>query len=150
MKRTNIQEKLSRAKEKSDGREKSLEEVFAILEQNQIERQTIQKNISGAFEKSSNSFDPDLLQDGNLFHIEQIKKICINYRLRFLDSKLFKGVIPKEAISKIRQLEKNHQTELKGFKVLAPSKMFKIKNFLKPTLPAGRQGRAEHRGILFD
>ena len=134
MKRTDIQKELVRAKEKSAFQEKGLAEVFAILEQNRIARRKIEKNILEASEKFGNSFDLDLLQPENIFHIEQIKKICIDYRLRFLDSKLFKGTIPEEAISKIRQLEKNHETELKGFKVLAPSKLFKLKDKDDPIL----------------
>lgn len=135
MKRTNIQEKLSRTKEKSTNKEKVLESVFAILEQNRSERETIQKNIGvNSVKTANNSFVPDLLRPENIYHIDQIKKICVDYRLRFLDSKLFKGAIPEEAISKIRQMEKDHQTTLAGFKVLAPSKMFKLKDKDDPIL----------------
>jgi len=134
MKRTNIQEQLSRAKKKSSGSEKILETVYAVLEQNQKERNNIQTNITESNGNFTNAFDADKLNQDYIYHLDQIKKICIDYRLRFLDSKLFKGAIPEEAISKIRQLEKNHQTELSGFKVLAPSKMFKLKDKDDPIL----------------
>jgi len=134
MKHINIQKELLRAKENSVTDKKGLTEVFAILEKNEFERQEIQKNISNSSDKVSNSFDFALLRTENIFHIAQIKKVCIDYRLRFLESKLFKGEIPAEAISKIRAIEKDHKTELKGFKVLAPSKMFKLKDKDDPIL----------------
>lgn len=134
MKQINIQNKLLKAKENSVTDESSLSEVFAILEKNEIERQEIQKNISNSSHNVANSFDFDLLKTENIFHIEQIKKVCIDYRLRFLESKLFKGDIPEEAISKIRALEKEHKTDLQGFKILAPSKMFKLKDKDDPIL----------------
>lgn len=134
MKRTNIEEKLVQAQQKEKPSQIILNEVRTILEQLQNEREKIQKNIEVTSRKSVNSFDPDSLASEKIFHIEQIKKICVDYRLRFLDSKLFKGAIPEEAISKVRLLENEHRTELMGFKVLAPSKMFKLKDKDDPML----------------
>jgi hypothetical protein len=51
-----------------------------------------------------------------------------------LDSSLFKGDIPQEAISKIKHLEAMHQTQLKGFKIIAPSKLFKLEDKDDPLL----------------
>jgi hypothetical protein len=60
----------------------------------------------------------------------------VDYRLRFLDSNLFKGDIPQEAITEIKKLNKSHDTELKGFKIIAPSKLFKLENADDPILLA--------------
>ena len=76
----------------------------------------------------------DLLETDKIFHIDQIKKLAINFRLRFLDSHLFKNQIPDEAITKIRVLEKNHKTTLQGFKIIAPSKTFQLENYDDPLL----------------
>jgi hypothetical protein len=54
--------------------------------------------------------------------------------MRFLDSHLFKNDIPDEAISKIKNLEISHNTKLEGFKIMAPSKLFHLKNFDDPLL----------------
>jgi len=54
--------------------------------------------------------------------------------LRFLDSSYFKNEIPFEAIQKIKNLEQEHETELKGFKIMAPSKLFKLENADDPLL----------------
>ena len=42
--------------------------------------------------------------------------------------------MPHEVISKIKNLEKEHHTELKGFKILAPSKLFKLDDRDDPIL----------------
>lgn len=70
----------------------------------------------------------------HVFHIDDIKKMCIDYRLRFLSTYYFKGDIPHEAISKIKDLERNHETSYKGFKIMAPSKLFKLSNADDPLL----------------
>lgn len=134
MKRTNIQEKLSKAKKKHQDEENILANVHSILEEIRKERQEIQKTLKGTSKSSTNDFDPDLLLSERIFHIDSIKQICIDYRLRFLDSHFFKGPIPEEAVTKIRHLEKEHQTELKGFKIMAPSRMFKLKDKDDPLL----------------
>lgn len=134
MKGTNIEERLVQTKKKRKPSEIIINEVRTVLRELQYEREKIQKNIEGASRKPHNSFNPGSLASEKIFHIEEIKKICIDYRLRFLDSKLFKGAIPEEAISKVRLLEKEHQTELTDFKILAPSKMFKLKDKDDPML----------------
>lgn len=83
---------------------------------------------------STNDFDFDELEMENIFHIETIKNICIDYRLRFLDVKYFKGDIPPEGFDKISELEKKHQTILDGFKIMAPSKLFRLNNTDDPLL----------------
>ena len=83
---------------------------------------------------SVNDFDFDRLETHRIFHLNQIKKVCVDYRLRFLDLKYFKGNIPAEGIEKITRLEKEHQTTLEGFKVMAPSVLFRLKKTDDPLL----------------
>jgi hypothetical protein len=111
-----------------------LEEVQLILEQNEEERTEILQKITEKSSTKPNIFVFDYLETDKIFHLEQIKNICIDYRFRFLDSSLFKGDIPEEAISIIRDLEKKHQTKIDGFKIAAPSKLFKLKNYDDPLL----------------
>ena len=135
LKKTNIEEKLYRAKLKTNNDTFILDEVRSILEQDDLKDQRIMSSIASSHNHSDfNSFNFDLLESERIFHIDQIRDICVDYRLRFLDTKYFKGKLPYEAISKIKQLEKDHQTELKGFKIIAPSKLFKLENADDPLL----------------
>ena len=111
-----------------------LDEVKAILEQNEIERTLIKEHLGTDSSTNTNKFDFDLLQTEYIFHLNQIKKVSIDYRLRFLDSSLFKNEIPEEAISKINALEKKLNTKLSGFKIMAPSKAFNLKQYDDPLL----------------
>lgn len=130
----NIEKQLNLQKRKDIFSRNLLEEVQNILNQDDFDRNSIKKNLNSDGNQNSNSFEFDLLDTNKIYHINTIKNICIDYRLRFLDSHLFKNTIPEEAISKIKQLEKNHETVLGGFKIMAPSKLFKLKNYDDPLL----------------
>ena len=91
-------------------------------------------NSSKKSNQNYNQFDFDQLETNRIFHRDTIKKICIDYRLRFLDLSYFKADVPLEAIDKIQALEKNHKTEVKHMKIVAPSKLFRLKNADDPLL----------------
>jgi len=84
--------------------------------------------------KSNNKFNFDELDKNKIFHLASIKKICIDFRLRFLDQKFFKNSLPKEAFLEISKLESTHSTVLSDFKIMAPSKLFRLKNTDDPLL----------------
>lgn len=122
------------SRKKTLSEEVLLQEVYSILKQNEIERNQILDTLKSESSTKCNEFNFDLLETDKIFHENQIKKVCIDYRLRFLDSALFKNEIPEEAISKITALEKLHNTKLDGFKIVAPSKAFELKNYDDPLL----------------
>lgn len=111
-----------------------LEEVYAILGENDAQRNQIKEVLFSESSTIANSFHFDLLETNKIFHLDQIKTICIDYRLRFLDSNLFQNPLPEEAITKINELQKQHKTELSGFKIVAPSSAFNLKNYDDPLL----------------
>tara|TARA_Y100000768_G_scaffold387764_1_gene380200 strand:- start:375 stop:1052 length:678 start_codon:yes stop_codon:yes gene_type:complete len=84
--------------------------------------------------RSNNSFDFDKLNSKRIFHLDTIRKTCIDFRLRFLDHKYFKNSLPKEAFLEISNLELTHKTVLSDFKIMAPSKLFRLKNTDDPLL----------------
>ncbi len=110
------------------------EEINRIYVVEQEHENKIGQQIKKGNSWEANEFDFDLLASNRIYHLKHIKEVCIDYRLRFLNSKYFKGDIPKEAISKIKQLEKEHETNLQGFKIVAPSKLFKLKDKNDPLL----------------
>ena len=136
LKRTNIEEKLIHLKSKNSEQVSKaiLAEVQDILNADSDCRERIENNISGGKDIIVNDFDFDLLETDRIYHIDQIKKTCIDYRLRFLNSKYFKSEIPSEAITKIKRLEQQHNIEVKGFTIMAPSKLFKLEDKDDPIL----------------
>ena len=132
--KTNIEDKLLDQKNKLSEAGDILKEVYDILHTPHKNQTRIEKNIGNGRNPAGNNFNFNLLETHNIYHISQIKKVCIDYRLRFLDSKYFKGDIPQEAIHKISEIEKQHHIEVKGFKIIAPSKLFKLKDKDDPLL----------------
>lgn len=132
-KKTNIADRLSRLK-KEDAETRLLQEVYEILRPQSEKDELLLDRIAGKTSVTGNAFQFDLLETDRIYHIDQIKKICIDYRLRFLDSRFFKGEIPGEALKKISGLEDEHGIEIQGFKILAPSKMFRLEDKDDPLL----------------
>ncbi|RZJ64234.1 MAG: hypothetical protein EOO50_16425 [Flavobacterium sp.] len=130
----NLKTKLLREREKSISQDELLDRVKSILENNETERREIREKIGNGDASDSNVFNVDLLETDRIFHISQIRKICIDYRLRFLPTSYFKGGIPEEAITQIRQLESKHDLKIHGFSIIAPTKTFQLKKYDDPLL----------------
>ncbi len=93
-------------------------------------------NISkqGIKTRTKNKFRFGQLEANQIYHLDDIKKICVDYRLRFLDFKFFKNSFPVEASEKLKALEQLHETEITELKIVAPSKLFRLENADDPML----------------
>lgn len=132
--RTNLKTQLNKAKFKTTSNEDILKQVQEVLNEVDVRDEEVLNELTSGNSSDFNEFDFDKLKASEIYHIDQIGEICVNYRLRFLDSKYFKAKLPYEAISKIKTLEQEHETSLKGFKIMAPSKLFKLENADDPLL----------------
>lgn len=132
--RTNVEDRLRKHRSKDIPKSDLLAEVKNILDLENHKDESVYNKLQSQEGISQNSLNIDLLDTDRIYHVEHIKAICIDYRLRFLDSELFKGSIPYEAIMKIKALNKEHGIELSGFKIMAPSKLFKLENADDPLL----------------
>lgn len=103
-----------------------LEEVRQQLFDEFKREKAIEKRIFS----SNNSALPNVstADVSRIFSQEQIRAICVKYRLRFLDASVFKSNIPVEAISKIKGLEQKWGVELKSFKIVAPQSLFDLED----------------------
>lgn len=131
--KTNLEVTLQRIRRKRITSKELLAEVEAIFQQNETERAEISERLTTS-SGVRNKVNISKLEGEKIYHISDIKKICVEYRLRFLDSHFFKKEIPEEAISKIRQLEKEHNTTFNSFKIVAPAKLLKLENADDPLL----------------
>ena len=89
----------------------------------------INKNSFFEFEYNISKIDSN-----KLFHVNQIKKICIDYRLRFLELNLFKGKVPKKAYQNLEKFKADHPNLKFDLKIMAPSKLFELENYDDPLL----------------
>ena len=112
-------------------------DILAVLEQqpNRVSEKEITQALLGVNNyQSTNVFDIDTLDFSRVYHLETIKRVCIDYRLRFLDLKYFKGALPEAAYDQIDTIEKQHQTNLSDFKIMAPSILFRLARTDDPLL----------------
>lgn len=105
-----------------------------IIENKPFLNQAITDRLKQSEGKKANYFQFDALETDKIYHVDAIKKLCIDYRLRFLDTKYYKNEYPEETIEKIATFEELHETELHHFKILAPKSSFKLDNFDDPLL----------------
>jgi len=77
---------------------------------------------------SSSAISVSEADENRIYTLDQIRKICIRYRLRFLSTSLFKATFPYEAISRINELEKKLNRKIDDFRIIAPSKAFDLEN----------------------
>ncbi|WP_378188298.1 hypothetical protein ACE939_07500 [Aquimarina sp. W85] len=132
--RTNLEKQLSKIRDRKHTSKAWRLQVESIFEEEAFKTEKILEKLSSTSQATENNFDFDILETSKIYHIDQIKQICITYRLRFLDSKFFKGKIPYEAVTIVKDLEKMHKTNISGFKIVAPSKLFKLENADDPLL----------------
>ena len=130
----NLQRELENYRKKDISEEDILEQVKSFLQAEEDKDREILERVQEGGISKGNDFDPNLLIPGKVFHISHIKNMCVNYRLRFLDTKYFKAELPPEAIFEIKDLEKKHHTSLHGFQIVAPSRNFRLKNADDPLL----------------
>lgn len=132
--RIDIEERLIHLRSKRIEEQDILKEVYQIFAENENKRQEIVSILNEKASSIPNHFNYDLLDSTRIFHISDIKEICVTYRLRFLASRFFKGEFPEETISEIRSLENEHQTSLGNFKIVAPAKLLKLESADDPLL----------------
>ena len=135
LERINLQRRMELLRAKEMKEQEVLEEVKRILEESLTEEDILQRISEGDPENGdSNALNFDLLESNRIFHLSQIKKICVDFRLRFLNTRFFKGDLPTEAINALETLEKQHNLSIKGAKMLAPAKYFRLENADDPML----------------
>ncbi len=106
------------------GQQQALQEAHEVLDAEQRKDDVLSTgvlNSKGDHVNRIERLDPD-----RVFSEEAIRRICINYRLRFLDAGRFKGPLPPKALYELRCLELRSAVPLKGFKVMAPISRFRL------------------------
>lgn len=72
--------------------------------------------------------------EGKVYTLDQIKNLCVDYRLRFLQSRYFTGAYDVEVAAKIKDFAKATQTSIddytlsRRFYMMAPASMFELKD----------------------
>lgn len=101
-------------------------DAFQTLQDEEVSHEKAILSRLSATGSGCDQLDFDLLDTDRIFHIDAIKALAIDYRLKFLPAKRFKGEIPTAAVSSIKEIEKAHQTALENMHVMAPKRFFEL------------------------
>ena len=134
MKKVNLFEELLKERSKQISTNELISLIKNIWVKEDSKKERITQSLKDVNNGSFNQLKFDEMETKNIFHKDTIKNICVRYRLRFLDSNLFKGDYPKNITKIISDIEKKHDTKLINFMIMAPSKLFKIKSPDDPIL----------------
>lgn len=102
-------------------------EMFEVLGNEVYLEKSIAKAIkaeNGPLEK----FRWNELSASDVFSLNEIRNLCLTYRLRFLPGKYFQPEIPNEAALKVKQIERKLGRKVTNFYVAAPSEVFQLEN----------------------
>lgn len=129
-----IKQELEKHKTKSEAREnKLLAEARELLEHGQKLDEDVLKRLKASDEDKALSKLKEI-EPGNIYSIETIERICIRYRLRFLDTQYFKPEFPYEALIKIKAIESANETKIEKFRIIAPGEAFNLEDVNKDPL----------------
>ncbi len=104
-----------------------LDEANKILKEDEsIEAAIIAEIKASQPKKETSIVDITQLDADRIFSLEQIKNLCLTYRLKFVDSHRYNNDIPTPTILKIKQEEKQFNAKFKGLKIIAPKKTLKL------------------------
>lgn len=108
-----------------------IQEVESILKQESHAEQFVASRISGRNTNPSLLVNLSMLDQNKMFDLQSIEQLCTNFRLRFLDSKLFKGEIPAEAVREVKRIESASGLTFNRFKIIAPEERFNLADSTK-------------------
>jgi hypothetical protein len=125
-----IQEELMRVRQKhAEVQGALMKEVQAAIKEGKQADEYILSRLRSAPKPGKSNINPDLLEKNRIFSIDDIKTVCVNYRLRFLDSKYFKiEGLPYDAITAVKNLEKHLGEDVKHLKIMGAAQFFKLED----------------------
>lgn len=129
-----IAQELERTRKKARTAEEDLlNETRRILNNDLLSDKKILLNL-GRYSATMHVIEEEDVDALAIYTSTEIKKVSVNYRLKFLESANYKPEIPYEAILKIKWLDSEFGKELKDFRVLAPAEEFRKKQSDKNAL----------------
>ena len=134
MQKLNIHQELLKERAKNTDSNQLSEVLKKIWVESDLKSTKIKDTLNSKNDSSYNSLDFDKMDSNKIFHEKTIEKICVDYRLRFLDTNYFKGEYPDDLNRIVLNIENEHNTILKNFKIIAPSKLFKLRSPDDPLL----------------
>ena len=110
MQKLNIHQELLKERAKNTDSNQLSEVLKKIWLEGDLKSTKIKDTLNSKNDNSYNSLDFDKMDSNKIFHEKTIEKICVDYRLRFLDTNYFKGEYPDDLNRIVLNIE-NEPTE---------------------------------------
>jgi hypothetical protein len=98
-------------------------EARRILRNDLFAEQKILGNLKH-YRDSFDVLDEEELDNSEVFTPDEIRKVAVKHRLKFLDSQMYKPAVPYAALMKIKQLNREHHKDLREFRILSCPQAF--------------------------
>ena len=134
MQKLNIYQQLVKERAQNTDSNQLQQLLKKIWNERDLNTSQIKDALGSKNDSSINTLNFEKMDSNKIFHEKTIEKICVDYRLRFLDTTHFKGEYPNELDRIVLDLEKEHKTTLKNYRIIAPSKLFKLRSPDDPLL----------------
>jgi hypothetical protein len=131
-----IQDELIKTRHKHEEVHSALmREAQSAIKQGKEADEYVLSRLRNAPKPGKANINPELLEKNKIFSTDDIKTVCIEYRLRFLDSQYFKiEELPYDAVIALKKLEKHLGEEVKHLKIMGAAKFFKLQDRNKDPL----------------
>jgi len=121
--RVDLLEVLRQAERRISPEDRLIQDVNEILDKDYRRELNLKKAVEIGQGEPTDSAG---LQQERIFSKDAIREVAIRYRLRFLESDLFKADIPAEAFSEMRRFADTTGNHAPMCKILAPAKKFRL------------------------
>ena len=132
--KVNLEEELKTLRKRENAKSEAVLASFKHLFKAEWEydQEILSRLNQGAL--NSNLIEPRKLDQSRIYSLKEIKRLCIEYRLRFLSTKYFKKNFPADALAEIKKTEEIAGDKIEAFAMIAPSAMFKLEDSNKDPL----------------
>lgn len=136
LKNINLKNKLDQQRQRVKPTEENavVSEAIDILLDDICRETAIKKSLEKGPSENLDLPGAGCFEEHDIYDKEDIKKLAVKYRLRFLGTDQFKGKIPYDAIRAVKQREALSDKKIESFRILAPSEMFSLEDCDKDPL----------------
>ena len=123
----NLQDELQRqrALRQHPGAMRFVYAMFDTLNEEVYQEHLIQQTLDTSNPEAVGSY-PKGVSTESIYTEVEIARICVKYRLRFLDTAQFTAPMPYEAVRRIKQLQKQTSHTFISFRIVAPAEAFHL------------------------
>lgn len=100
-----------------------IQEVRNIVRRSMVNTSNILEHLD-VYMEQDNVLDDEDVEPEKIFTLHEIEKVCVKYRMTFLDATYYKKQLPSVAEIKVEYLNETYNKKLKNFKILSYRECF--------------------------